>query len=249
MEKRTIAFEIGTEELPAFALHDATKQVKNLVCGQPGKLFDYDEVQVYSTPRRIIVIITGVPEETPAFDEEFRGPAARIAFDADGNPTKAAAGFARGKGVAVEDLIRKMDGTEEYVFAVKHTDARRVADMLPGMLGKLITDISWPKAQRWGSHNETFSRPVRWIVTLFGEEVIPLTFAGVESGRETRGHRFLAPGPFTLHNADRLIDVLRANYVCLRRKSAKLPSASRRPPSPPSWIWTWNCRPRPWKRW
>ncbi|MBR2789316.1 MAG: glycine--tRNA ligase subunit beta, partial [Eggerthellaceae bacterium] len=115
MAKKTIAFEIGTEELPAFALHEATKQVLDITTGQPGKLFDFDEVRVYSTPRRIILIITGVPEETPAFDEEFRGPAVRIAYDAAGNPTKAAAGFAPGKGVAVEDLIRKVDGAEEYV--------------------------------------------------------------------------------------------------------------------------------------
>ena len=213
MEKRTIAFEIGTEELPAFALHDATVQVRNLVCEQPGKLFEYDTATVYSTPRRIIVVVTGVPEETPAFDEEFRGPATRIAYDAQGLPTKAAIGFARGKGVAVEDLVRRVDGSEEYVFAVRHTAARKVAELLPGVLSKLISDISWPKAQRWGSHSETFSRPVRWIVALFGEEVIPLEFAGVTSGRETRGHRFLAPGPFTLANADQLIDVLRANYV------------------------------------
>ena len=213
MTKRTIAFEIGTEELPAFDLHDATKQVRALVAGQQGKLFDYEDVQVYSTPRRIIVVITGVAEETEAFDETFRGPAARIAFDAAGNPTKAAQGFARGKGVAVEDLVRKMDGAEEYVFAVRHTDARKVADMLPGLLSGLITSISWPKSQRWGSHDETFSRPVRWLVALFGEDVIPVSFAGVESGRETRGHRFLAPGPFALKNADQLIPTLRANYV------------------------------------
>ena len=213
MTKKTIAFEIGTEELPAFALHEATKQVRTLTTGQSGRLFDFDEVKVYSTPRRIILVITGVPEETPAFDEEFRGPAVRIAYDAADNPTKAAAGFARGKGVAVESLIRKMDGAEEYVFAVKHTPAAKVADMLPGLLSGLITAISWPKSQRWGSHDETFSRPVRWLVALFGEDVVPITFAGVESGRATRGHRFLAPGSFELANADELIPTLRANFV------------------------------------
>ena len=231
MTLKTIAFEIGTEELPAFALHEATKQVKALTTGQPGKLFDYDEVQVYSTPRRIILIITGVPEEIPAFDEEFRGPAVRIAYDVAGNPTKHAAGFARGKGVAVEDLIRKVDGAEEYVFAVKHTPAAKVADMLPGLLSKLITDISWPKSQRWGIHDETFSRPIRWLVALFGDEVVPVSFAGVESGRATRGHRFLAPGPFELANADELLPTMRANYVVpseeereasIRRQAARI---------------------------
>ncbi len=219
MATRTLAFEIGTEELPAFALHDATQQLKTLVAGDAAKAkmtavpFAFESAQVYSTPRRIITVFQGVPEEIPAFDEEFRGPSTRIAFDAEGNATKAAAGFARGKGVAVEDLVRRTEGNEEYVYAVRHVEARQVADLLPGFFAKVLTDIAWPKAQRWGSHNETFSRPVRWLVALFGEDVVELEYAGIEAGRETRGHRFLAPGPFALASADELLPCITAHFV------------------------------------
>ena len=213
MNKKTLAFEIGTEELPAFDLHAATKQMTGMVESMFGSLVSYDDAKVYSTPRRIIVIVSGVPESTEAYTEEFRGPEARIAFDADGNPTKAATGFACGKGVDVASLELREENGKQYVYAVRSVEARKIADMLPDVLMNLITGISWPKTQRWGDHDELFSRPVRWLLAMLDDEIIPLEYAGLTSSNMTRGHRFLAPGPHTVDTAASLIDVLRAAFV------------------------------------
>lgn len=213
MSKKTLAFEIGTEELPAFDLHAATQQMAGMVESTLGSLVTYDEAKVYSTPRRIIVIVSGVPESTEAYTEQFRGPEERIAFDADGNPTKAATGFARGKGVDVGALELREENGKRYVYAVREVEARKVADLLPDVLMKLITAISWPKTQRWGDHDELFSRPVRWLLAMLDDEIIPIEFAGLTSANTTRGHRFLAPGPHTVDTADSLIDVLCAAFV------------------------------------
>ena len=214
MANRTLAFEIGTEELPAFDLHAATQKLGGIAAGALDAAgIAHGEVETYSTPRRLIVIAHDVPEQTAAVDEEFRGPSAKIAFDAEGNPTKAAQGFARGKGVDVADLERRdVDGVE-YVFATRHIASREVAGLLPGVLAEVITSVPWPKTQRWGSRREQFSRPVRWLVALFGDEVVPVEFAGLVAGDATRGHRFLAPGPHKVACADELIDVLRGAYV------------------------------------
>ena len=214
MANRTLAFEIGTEELPAFDLHAATKKLAGIAADAlDGAGIAHGDVEVYSTPRRLIVIAHEVPEATEAVEEEFRGPSAKIAFDADGNPTKAAAGFARGKGVDVSALERRdVDGTE-YVFATRRIPSREVAELLPGILGGITTSIPWPKTQRWGSRHEQFSRPVRWLLALFGAEVVPVEFAGLVAGNATRGHRFLAPGPHEVSDADALIDVLRGAFV------------------------------------
>lgn len=210
----TLAFEIGTEEIPAFDLDQATKQLEKMA---PEALdaarILHGAVEVYSSPRRLIVLAHDVADETEALVEEHKGPSAKIAFDAEGNPTKAASGFARGKGVDVSALeLREVDGTP-YVYAVKNIPASPVRELLPGVLEGLITGISWPKSCRWGVRTEYFSRPVRWLVALLDDEVVPVEFAGLTSGRATRGHRVLAPGEHEVATASQLIDVVRAAFV------------------------------------
>lgn len=214
MANKTLAFEIGTEELPAFDLHAATEKLGGLAAAAlDGAKIPHGDIAVYSTPRRLIVVVADVPEATEAAVEEFRGPAAKIAFDENGEPTKAAIGFARGKGVDPATLERRDENGTEYVYAVKETPSLDVAALLPELLGNLITAIQWPKSQRWGSRREQFSRPVRWLFAMLGDVVVPVEFAGLVAGDTTRGHRFLAPGPFTVATADDLVDVLRANSV------------------------------------
>ncbi len=210
----TLAFEIGTEEIPAFDLDQATKQLEKMA---PEALdaarIPHGAVEVYSSPRRLIVLAHDVADETEALVEEHKGPSAKIAFDAEGNPTKAASGFACGKGVDVSALeLREVDGTP-YVYAVKNIPASPVRELLPGVLEGLITGISWPKSCRWGVRTEYFSRPVRWLVALLDDEVVPVEFAGLTSGRATRGHRVLAPGEHEVATASQLIDVVRAAFV------------------------------------
>ena len=210
MEKRTLAFEIGTEEIPAFDLAGAVKQLSTMV---PSLLDDaaipHGAVKIFSSPRRLIVIAEEIPEATEEKKEVFKGPSAKIAFDAEGNPTKAAQGFARGKGVDPSSLVVE-DG---YVYARTHTPSVNVASLLSSVLNKIIHGLSWPRSQRWGVQSEYFTRPVRWIVALFGNEVIDFTFAGLVAGRTTYGHRFLAPGPFEVADADSLVDVVRSASV------------------------------------
>lgn len=214
MANKMLTFEIGTEELPAFDLHAATEQLGGLACDAfAAANIPYGEIGVFSTPRRLIVTVTEVPEATEAFEEVFRGPSAKIAFDAEGNPTKAALGFARGKGVDASALERRDENGVEYVYAVRSVESRNVAELLPELLANLITAISWPKTQRWGSLEDRFSRPVRWLFAMLGDEVVPVRFAGLEAGNLTYGHRFLAKGPHEVPCACKLIEVLRANYV------------------------------------
>lgn len=214
MANKMLTFEIGTEELPAFDLHAATEQLGGLARDAfAAANIPYGEIEVYSTPRRLIVTVTEVPEATEAFEEVFRGPSAKIAFDAEGNPTKAALGFARGKGVDASALERRDENGVEYVYAVRSVESRDVAELLPELLANLITAISWPKTQCWGSLEDRFSRPVRWLFAMLGDEVVPVRFAGLEAGNLTYGHRFLAKGPHEVPCAGRLIEVLRANYV------------------------------------
>lgn len=210
MEKRTLAFEIGTEEIPAFDLAGAVKQLSTMV---PSLLDDaaipHGAVKIFSSPRRLIVIAEEIPEATEEKNEVFKGPSAKIAFDTEGNPTKAAQGFARGKGVDPSSLVVE-DG---YVYARTHTPSVNVASLLSSVLNKIIHGLSWPRSQRWGVQSEYFTRPVRWIVALFGNEVIDFTFAGLVAGCTTYGHRFLAPGPFEVADADSLVDVVRSASV------------------------------------
>lgn len=213
-EKRTVAFEIGTEEIPAFDLHAATEALGGLVEGAFDRArIPHGQVQVWSSPRRLIAVVADVPEATEATVEEFRGPAASIAFDESGAPTKAALGFARGKGVEADALERRDEDGTEYVYAVKSTPSMAVAAMLPEVLGGVIEAISWPKSQRWDERSEQFSRPVRWLVALFGDDVVPVEYAGLTAGRLTHGHRVLAPGPHEVPCADALVDAVRAGAV------------------------------------
>lgn len=213
-DKHTLAFEIGVEEIPAFDLDSANKQLEKMV---PAAFADaripYDSIEIHSSPRRLIVMAYGVADATEALVEEYKGPAAKIAFDADGNPTKAAIGFARGKGLSPENLERREVNGTEYVFATKNIPATPVADLLPDVLAGFITAIKWPRSCRWAAYREYFVRPVRWIVAMLDDVVLPVSFAGAESSDFTMGHRVLAPGKHTVDTAANLLDVIRAAYV------------------------------------
>ena len=196
MATRDYLIELGCEELPAIALYKATDQFASLIAsGIDAAGLAHGDVRAASTPRRISVRVFGLAEETEAESMSLRGPAAAIAFDADGNPTKAAAGFARGKGATADDLVVREDDGKDYVFLDIVKPARSAKEILSEVVSAAIPKISWPRSQRWGRLHETFGRPLRWIVSLFGDEVVPVAFAGVEAGRTTRGLRVLHKEP------------------------------------------------------
>ncbi len=197
-DTRDFLFEIGTEEMPSAPLMNAAKQLGGLVArGLDEAGLAHGVVRVISSPRRLAALVADVAAATEEIHEVKRGPAAQIAFDADGNPTKAAEGFARKCGVAASELVRRQDADgREYVFAERYIPSAPAEPILSALCEKTIAGLEWPnyRSQRWGSTHETFVRPIRWLCVLFGGDVVPVRYADVVSGNTTRGHRVLGPG-------------------------------------------------------
>ncbi|WP_102337476.1 glycine--tRNA ligase subunit beta [Collinsella provencensis] len=198
MSTRDFLLELGVEEMPSAPLNNAVSQMKTLVVkGLDEAGLAHGDVRIISSPRRLAALVSDVAEATEEIHSVLRGPSAKIAFDADGNPTKAAEGFARKNGIAASELVRRAEADgNEYVFAEQNIPSEPAMPILTRVVEQLIPAIEWPnyRSQRWGSERATFVRPVRWMCCLFGEEVVPAHFADVTSGNTTRGHRVLAPG-------------------------------------------------------
>ena len=195
---KDLLLEIGTEEVPAHAMPGILKQLKeNAVKALAELRLPYETVKTLGTPRRTALCVQGLAENQPDISSEKRGPSVQAAFDAEGNPTKAAQGFARGQKVAPQNLVTK-DG---YVYAMVHETGKATSALLPELLTGLICGLSFPNNMRWGSLDFKFIRPLRWIVALYDTEVIPFSVAEVQSGRVSRGHRFLSQGNFSIDRA------------------------------------------------
>ena len=207
---KDLLFEIGAEEIPAGFMPNILGQLKQLA---ETKLNDahlpFESIATYGTPRRLALIVKGLGDTSAEISERHKGPSASIAYDADGNPTKAAIGFARGKGLDVADLVVE-DG---YIYAETKTVGVPAKDIVTDMLPQLITGLNFPKSMHWGNLDAKFVRPVRWLVALLDEEVIPVEFATVKSGKVTRGHRFLGADEITIKNAASYVDTLKENFV------------------------------------
>lgn len=207
---KDLLFEIGAEEIPAGFMPHILGQLKQLA---ETKLNDahlpFESIATYGTPRRLALIVKGLADTSAEISERHKGPSASIAYDADGNATKAAIGFARGKGLDVADLVVE-DG---YIYAETKTAGVPAKDIVTDMLPQLITGLNFPKSMHWGNLDAKFVRPVRWLVALLDEEVIPVEFATVKSGNVTRGHRFLGADEITIKNAASYVDTLKENFV------------------------------------
>lgn len=185
MEK--LLFEIGTEEIPAKFMPGILKQLKELAAAKmQGLRIPFEDITVYGTPRRMAFIAGGVAETQADVVVEAKGPSVKIAY-VSGAPSKAAQGFARGQGVDVKDLVVR----DNYVYAVKHLAGQPVVELLPGLLMDILTSLSFPKTMRWADYEFRFVRPIRWMVALFGDQIIPVEICGVKSGKFSMGHRFM----------------------------------------------------------
>lgn len=185
MEK--LLFEIGTEEIPAKFMPGILKQLKELAAAKMQELrIPFEDITVYGTPRRMAFIAGGVAETQADIVVEAKGPSVKIAY-VSGAPSKAAQGFARGQGVDVKDLVVR----DNYVYAVKHLAGQPVIELLPGLLMDILTSLSFPKTMRWADYEFRFVRPIRWMVALFGDQIIPVEICGVKSGKFSMGHRFM----------------------------------------------------------
>ena len=192
---KDLLLEIGTEEVPAHVMPHLLADLKRLA----GDLFAerrlaYENLRTIGTPRRTALLVTGLAERQEDVSTETRGPSVAIAFDAEGNPTKAGSGFARGQGIEPSALIQR-DG---YVYASVHEQGAETAQLLAELLPELIRAIPLPNSMRWGDLDFRFIRPIRWIVALYGTAVVPFTLANVTSGNTSRGHRTLSPQDFVI---------------------------------------------------
>lgn len=203
---KTLLLEIGTEEVPAHVMPGILSQLKENAAKTFEELrIEYKNIKTLGTPRRSALLVEGLAEQQADLSKENRGPAVNIAFDADGNPTKAAQGFARGQGVKPEELVTK-DG---YVYAMVHEKGGQTVDLLRETLKGLVDGLNFPNNMHWADLDYKFIRPLRWLVALYGQDVIDFEVANVKSGRTSRGHRFLSEGDFEIANAEDYVEACR----------------------------------------
>jgi len=197
-----LLFEIGTEELPAwYVAQGATALAAGLAARLAERRLAHGPMRSFATPRRLAVMVEDLAETTERRVEARRGPAEAAAFDAEGQPTRAAIGFATSAGVSPADLVVEATPKGRYVVARREVGGEPAAAVLPPLLTALVAELPAPRKMRWGEVDTPFVRPIAWLVALLDDAVLPLKAAGVEAGRETRGHRFLHPAPVPLAHA------------------------------------------------
>lgn len=206
--------EIGVEEMPARFLMPALNELKELTEKKFNELrLGYRQINIYGTPRRLTLQVQDLDEMQAPLEKEVKGPAKKAAFDADGNPTKAILGFVKGQGVNLADLVVRYIGKVEYLYAIKQEAGSSTREILAELCPELITGLHFPKPMRWGANELRFARPIRWLVALFGPDVIDFTLAGTAAGRVTYGHRFLSRGPLALAEPGAYFQTMADNYV------------------------------------
>ncbi|MCI5210752.1 MAG: glycine--tRNA ligase subunit beta, partial [Candidatus Electrothrix sp. ATG2] len=204
-----LLFEIGTEEIPASYIQPALTFMEQ---ASQEKLKDlglnFGKVRTVGTPRRLTLAIDGLQARQEDRRQEHTGPAKKAAFDADGQPTKAAQGFARSRGVAVEELQIIATKKGEYLMAVEEIKGQETGELLPGLLEDLLRSIPFPKSMRWAESSMTFARPLQWLLALYDGKVVDLTIEGVQAKATTLGHRFMDPDPAEIRDFDQYLETL-----------------------------------------
>jgi glycyl-tRNA synthetase len=212
---RDFLLEIGVEEMPASACRAVIDLLPERVAGlfgAEGIAVEADDIHVMVSPRRIALLMSGVPGEQAPREIVQRGPAFEAAFDAEGAPTKACEGFARAKGVSPADLQVREEAGRRFVYYVTRSESRATAALLPEICLKIVRDMYLPKNMRWGYRDIRFSRPIRWLVALWGDTVIPFGLAGLSAGRMSQGHRWLG-GPVKIAKPRDYVEAMRSAGV------------------------------------
>jgi glycyl-tRNA synthetase beta chain len=212
--RKELFLEIGTEEIPAAFLPKAMADLDALIRKEfEHARVSHGEVRTLSTPRRIALLVRDLDERQPDAEVTALGPAKKVAYDADGKPTKAAEGFARGQGVDVQDLSVATTEKGEYVAVTKRIVGRPTADLLTEILPRVIGAIPFRKSMRWGDLDVRFARPMHWIVALFDGVVVPFSFGSINSGSASRGHRFMADASFPVRDYAHYLDECERHFV------------------------------------
>ncbi|MFO8007169.1 MAG: glycine--tRNA ligase subunit beta [Candidatus Brocadiia bacterium] len=211
-----LLYEIGTEELPAGYLELGLAQLEEELRRRLEEMeLAPQAVRTAGTPRRMAVAAEGIPAGQPPRTSRVVGPPAHVAYDEQQQPTRAARGFAAAQDVAVEDLQTEETDKGPYVVAVREEPGRSAAELLPELLREATAAVTFPKSMRWEASGFTFARPIRYLVALLDDQVLPIEMAGLSAGRATAGHPFLAPGQIELADAsfDAYRDALREQFV------------------------------------
>lgn len=211
---RNLILEIGTEEIPARFMKKVLQDLQDFTAAEFQKeRIECGQIESFATPRRLVLSVKALAERQSDLKEDFKGPAWKACFDASGSPSRAAQGFAKGRGIAVEDLECRPVGNVDYAFAVISQEGRPVEAVLPDVLLRVISKLTFPKNMYWHEPSVRFARPVRWILCLLGNDVVPFTWNGLASGRTSRGHRFLGAKTVDVKNADAYLTTLYDEYV------------------------------------
>ncbi|MCX5821696.1 MAG: glycine--tRNA ligase subunit beta [Deltaproteobacteria bacterium] len=211
---KELLLEIGTEEIPAAFLPKALRDLEEIARREMAvNRIPHGEIRTMGTPRRLFLAVEEVAQRQQDQVIEKLGPAVRVAFDEQGNPSRAAVGFARGQGIEVTELERITTEKGEYVCARKKITGEATEGLLPAILTKVITDIPFRKSMRWSDLEFRFARPIHWILALYDGRIVPFRIANLESGNTSRGHRFMSPGSFPVANREEYLAKTRDNFV------------------------------------
>lgn len=217
---KDLLLEIGLEEMPAHVVTPSRIQLEEKVIKFLDEHhLDYETVQSFATPRRLAVKVTAIPEKQADVEEEVKGPAKKIALDAEGNWSKAAQGFVRGQGVTTEDIVFKELNGVEYVYVTKFTKGQSAKEVLT-KLNDVITSLTFPVTMHWANYDFEYIRPIHWIVALLDDEVIPFKVLDVTTGQTSRGHRFLGDD-VTFQHANEYETKLKEQFVVVQQNERK----------------------------
>ncbi|MHB8057115.1 MAG: glycine--tRNA ligase subunit beta [Desulfuromonadaceae bacterium] len=214
MNTKELFLEIGCEEIPAGFIPRATAEMKAIITRELAiARLSFSEIKTLATPRRLALVVKGIPAVQPDAEVSATGPSLKAAYDPSGKPTKAAEGFARGQGVDVADLQTITTDKGDYLFVSKQVTGRPTYEILTELLPGLVANIPFKKSMRWGDGDVRFARPIHWIVALFDGTVVPFSFGTIESGKLSRGHRFMANTTFPVSSFAGYLDECERHFV------------------------------------
>ncbi|MDR0354312.1 MAG: glycine--tRNA ligase subunit beta [Deltaproteobacteria bacterium] len=222
MTRGDFILELGVEEIPASYFGPAMTALRERLDREIQVAgLTYDRIRVWGGPRRLALGLWGLLMLQPDVEEEITGPPLSAAFDSNGNPTKAAMGFAKGQGVQVGELFTQNTGKGSYLAVKKHVKGRATSEILSEMIPSILANLPFPKVMRWGEGNHSFVRPVHWLLAVLKGEILPLSFAGIRSGKVSYGHRFLHPGPIVITSPDEYSERLLETHVLVDFESRR----------------------------
>lgn len=217
-----LLYEIGVEEMPSRFVESTLGQLKdNLTRALTENRVGFSEIETYATPRRLVLVVRGLADRQADLEEEVKGPSKKIALAEDGSFTKAALGFMKGKGLSEKDVYFKdLDGTE-YIYATLKETGEDAEKILCDVLGEIVKAVVFPKSMRWGGKNMRFVRPIRWLLALMNDRVVPVNMEGIVASNKTVGHRFLGSKSIEVTSIEDYLAKLEENYVILDQAKRK----------------------------